>query len=55
MPSCLLQSSWSFGVVMWEIATLGGKPYPTIHPKDLLLKLKCQHRMAKPQGCPMNV
>lgn len=42
---------WSFGVVLWEIVTLGGNPYPGIATEDLLKFLKAGYRME----CPTNV
>ncbi|XP_065662146.1 tyrosine-protein kinase receptor torso isoform X3 [Hydra vulgaris] len=42
---------WSYGVVLFEIVTLGGTPYPTISNRELLNLLKSGYRMEKPQNC----
>ncbi|XP_017132900.1 tyrosine-protein kinase receptor torso [Drosophila elegans] len=42
---------WSFGVLLYEITTLGGMPYPSVSPSDLLQLLRQGHRMKQPEGC----
>ncbi|XP_035228151.1 fibroblast growth factor receptor 3-like [Stegodyphus dumicola] len=46
---------WSFGILLFEIFTLGGTPYPTIPCEKLYQKLKDGHRLDKPDQCPMDI
>lgn len=38
-------------MLLYEIFTLGGMPYPSISPRDLLQLLRQGHRMKRPEGC----
>ncbi|PIK41355.1 putative vascular endothelial growth factor receptor 1-like [Apostichopus japonicus] len=47
--------SWSFGVLLYEIFTLGGTPYPGIAPRLLVSQLKNGYRMEQPGSCPDDI
>nr|CAB96180.1 receptor tyrosine kinase [Drosophila melanogaster] len=42
---------WSFGVLCWELITLGASPYPGIAPQNLWSLLKTGYRMDRPENC----
>lgn len=42
---------WSFGILLWELVTLGAVPYPGIAVQDLFKLLKEGYRMDKPKNC----
>ncbi|XP_014672854.1 PREDICTED: fibroblast growth factor receptor 1-like [Priapulus caudatus] len=47
---------WSFGVLLWEIVTLGAAPYPAVvDTGELLWLLKNGYRMAKPDNCRQKI
>ncbi|XP_017858470.1 PREDICTED: uncharacterized protein LOC108610714 [Drosophila arizonae] len=42
---------WAFGVLCWELITLGASPYPGIAPQNLWSLLKTGYRMERPENC----
>ena len=43
---------WSYGVVLYELITHGGTPYPGMNIFEVQTKLKKGYRMPRPPGCP---
>jgi hypothetical protein len=41
--------------VLWEIATLGGGPYPGIPAEKLFDLLSTSYRMSRPVSCPQKL
>ncbi|CAG9809430.1 unnamed protein product [Chironomus riparius] len=47
---------WSYGILLWEIMTLGGTPYPSVPSvKNLFEILKKGDRMEKPALCSIDI
>ncbi|XP_070563374.1 fibroblast growth factor receptor 3-like [Ptychodera flava] len=49
---------WSYGVLLWEMATRGDTPYPefrSLEPAFLVQKLTMGHRMSKPRHCTEDI
>ncbi|XP_020294315.1 tyrosine-protein kinase receptor torso-like isoform X2 [Pseudomyrmex gracilis] len=42
---------WAFGILLWEIVTLGATPYPGTPTNKILEVLKSGYRMERPQNC----
>lgn len=43
---------WSYGILLWEIFTYGGNPYPGVENKKVFDLLKDGYRMPRPEHCP---
>eukprot|EP00794_Sanderia_malayensis_P007017 gene7017-7802_t len=46
---------WSYGILLWEIMTMGGSPYPGLPVRDLLNSLLTGYRMEQPIYCPPEI
>ncbi|KAM9728612.1 platelet-derived growth factor receptor beta-like isoform 2-T3 [Menidia menidia] len=47
---------WSFGVLLWEIFSLGGHPYPNLPmTQEFYSALKRGHRMDRPEHAPHDI
>lgn len=42
---------WSFGVLIWEIVTLGSTPYPGMAAAEVMKKIKEGYRLDRPEHC----
>nr|XP_054764454.1 fibroblast growth factor receptor 3-like [Lytechinus pictus] len=42
---------WSFGIVLWEIVTLGGVPYANKRESDVINELRDHNRLEWPKHC----
>lgn len=43
---------WAFGVLMWEITSLGQQPYPARTNLEVLHHVRAGGRLPKPLNCP---
>ncbi|VDD82785.1 unnamed protein product [Mesocestoides corti] len=46
---------WSFGILLWEIFSYGGTPYPTLSAESLLKALQMGFRNEQPLASPSHV
>ncbi|XP_072019673.1 tyrosine kinase receptor Cad96Ca-like [Amphiura filiformis] len=42
---------WSYGIVLWELVTLGSHPYPGLSGPQVISELKKGYRLPKPEHC----
>ena len=47
--------SWSYGILLWEVFTLGGSPYPGLRTEELISFLEEGRRMDCPEICPKSI
>ncbi|XP_071965629.1 tyrosine-protein kinase SRK3-like [Antedon mediterranea] len=53
---CTIKSDvWSFGIVLYEIYTNGGMPYPEMDASSVIQKLTTGYRMERPDECPVHI
>uniref|UniRef100_A0A672IQL2 Platelet-derived growth factor receptor alpha n=1 Tax=Salarias fasciatus TaxID=181472 RepID=A0A672IQL2_SALFA len=51
-----LSDVWSYGILLWEIFSLGGTPYPgMVVDSSFYNKIKSGYRMSKPEHAPSDV
>jgi len=46
---------WSFGILMWEIITLGSTPYPGMSGSEVMKRVKEGIRLEKPDHCDREI
>uniref|UniRef100_A0A224XI92 receptor protein-tyrosine kinase n=1 Tax=Panstrongylus lignarius TaxID=156445 RepID=A0A224XI92_9HEMI len=42
---------WSFGILLWEIITLGSTPYNTMGAREVMRQVRDGYRLEKPKHC----
>ncbi|KAK7128949.1 hypothetical protein R3I94_017244 [Phoxinus phoxinus] len=42
---------WSFGILLYEMITLGSPPYPDLDPSEVLPNTLAHYRMKRPENC----
>ena len=52
---CFIVLCTAFGVLLWELATYGLSPYPSLDLTEVYHLLEKGYRMECPDGCPDNV
>ncbi|VDM42147.1 unnamed protein product [Toxocara canis] len=46
---------WSYGVLLFELFSLGDGPFPTVQPNDMIAYLEQGNRNNKPNHCPEEI
>ncbi|KAJ8258090.1 hypothetical protein GJAV_G00193060 [Gymnothorax javanicus] len=51
LPMTTKSDVWSFGILLYELITLGAPPYPELEPLDIFPQIQNSYRMKKPENC----
>ncbi|XP_072166114.1 tyrosine kinase receptor Cad96Ca-like [Diadema setosum] len=46
---------WSFGILLWEVVTLGSHPYPGMSSKQVVKEISVGYRLPKPDHCSQEI
>lgn len=46
---------WSYGILLWEISSLGKVPYPDTELADVITRIRSGYRLPCPSGCPNDI
>ncbi|XP_062314902.1 tyrosine-protein kinase STYK1 isoform X2 [Osmerus eperlanus] len=51
LPTTDRSDVWSFGILLYEMITLGSAPFPELEPRAVLPQLQKHYRMKRPESC----